>query len=32
MTSNSNASPVLTFTADEWEAFIGGVRDGGFDA
>jgi hypothetical protein len=23
--------PVLTFTAAEWEAFTGGVRDGEFD-
>jgi uncharacterized protein DUF397 len=25
-------SPVLTFRADEWEAFIGGARDGEFDS
>lgn len=24
--------PVITFTAQEWEAFIGGVKDGEFDA
>ncbi len=24
-------SPVLRFTADEWHAFIGGVRGGEFD-
>jgi hypothetical protein len=23
--------PVLTFTKSEWEAFVGGVRDGEFD-
>jgi len=23
--------PVLTFTPIEWEAFVGGVRDGEFD-
>ncbi|MFC0863631.1 DUF397 domain-containing protein [Sphaerimonospora cavernae] len=24
--------PVLAFTASEWDAFIGGVKDGEFDA
>ena len=25
------AGPVLSFTRDEWVAFVGGVRDGDFD-
>jgi Domain of unknown function (DUF397) len=26
-----NASPVLEFTPDEWQAFIAGAKDGEFD-
>lgn len=26
-----NTSPTLTFTRDEWDAFIKGVKDGEFD-
>lgn len=29
--STDAAGPVLRFTADEWIAFVGGVRDGDFD-
>jgi hypothetical protein len=29
--SAQSDSPVLRFTADEWVAFVGGVRDGDFD-
>ena len=29
--SKDPAGPVLEFTAAEWEAFTGGVRDGEFD-
>jgi hypothetical protein len=29
--SKHRAGPVLTFSAAEWEAFVGGVRDGEFD-
>jgi hypothetical protein len=29
--SKDQLGPVLTFTPVEWEAFIGGVRDGEFD-
>jgi hypothetical protein len=29
--SKDGASPVLVFTAHEWEAFIGGARDGEFE-
>jgi uncharacterized protein DUF397 len=29
--SKDKLGPVLTFTADEWKAFLGGVRDGEFD-
>ena len=29
--SKDRGGPVLLFTADEWEAFVGGVRDGQFD-
>ncbi|MDG4762984.1 DUF397 domain-containing protein [Solwaraspora sp. WMMD406] len=29
--SKNPAGPVLIFTADEWDAFVGGARDGEFD-
>ena len=29
--SRDSRGPVLRFTADEWHAFIGGVRNGEFD-
>jgi predicted secreted Zn-dependent protease len=29
--SKSPAGPVLSFTADEWRAFVVGVRDGEFE-
>ena len=29
--SKHPAGPVLTFTPDEWAAFIGGAKDGEFD-
>jgi Domain of unknown function (DUF397) len=29
--SKDRSGPVLTFTPTEWEAFVGGVRDGEFD-
>jgi len=29
--SKNPAGPVLTFTAKEWAAFIGGAKDGEFD-
>jgi hypothetical protein len=29
--SKDPAGPVLHFTADEWRAFLAGVRDGEFD-
>lgn len=29
--SKDPAGPVLTFTAGEWDAFVGGARDGEFD-
>ncbi len=29
--SNDRPGPLLVFTATEWEAFVGGVRDGEFD-
>jgi hypothetical protein len=29
--SKDTAGPVLRFTPDEWDAFVGGVRDGEFD-
>ena len=29
--SRNSAGPVLTFTPDEWHAFLGGVRNGEFD-
>ena len=29
--SKDPGGPVLTFTPDEWRAFIAGVRDGEFD-
>jgi hypothetical protein len=29
--SKDNASPVLVFTAHEWDAFIGGARNGEFE-
>ena len=30
-TKQSGRGPVLVFTADEWHAFVGGVRGGEFD-
>jgi hypothetical protein len=30
-TKDNGTGPVLTFTPQEWRAFIGGVRDGEFD-
>jgi hypothetical protein len=30
--SRDREGPVLRFTADEWDAFLGGVRNGEFDA
>ena len=29
--SKNQTGPVLTFTPDEWAAFIGGAKDGEFD-
>jgi len=29
--SKDRRGPVLTFTAKEWEAFVGGAKDGEFD-
>ena len=29
--SKDKTGPVLTFTPDEWRAFIGGAKDGEFD-
>jgi Domain of unknown function (DUF397) len=29
--SRDSTGPVLTFTPDEWQAFLGGVRNGEFD-
>ena len=29
--SRDSGGPVLTFTPDEWDAFVGGVRNGEFD-
>lgn len=29
--SKNPTGPVLTFTPDEWDAFVGGVQDGEFD-
>jgi hypothetical protein len=29
--SKDRTGPVLTFSRAEWEAFVGGVRDGEFD-
>ena len=29
--SKDSAGPVLRFTPDEWDAFLGGVRNGEFD-
>jgi hypothetical protein len=29
--AKDKASPILLFTAPEWEAFLGGVRAGEFD-
>jgi hypothetical protein len=29
--SKNRTGPVLTFTRDEWRAFIGGTKDGEFD-
>jgi Domain of unknown function (DUF397) len=29
--SKDSASPVLVFTANEWDAFIGGARNGEFE-
>ena len=30
--SKNPSGPMLTFTRTEWEAFIGGAKDGEFDA
>ncbi len=30
-TKDKGAGPILTFTPDEWNAFIGGTKDGEFD-
>ena len=30
--SRHPAGPALVFTAGEWDAFVGGARDGDFDA
>ncbi|MCU7729102.1 DUF397 domain-containing protein [Actinoplanes sp. KI2] len=29
--SKDRTGPVLTFTPDEWKAFVGAVKDGEFD-
>jgi hypothetical protein len=29
--SKNPAGPALVFTRDEWDAFVGGVKDGEFD-
>jgi len=29
--SKDRSGPVLTFTAKEWAAFVGGAKDGEFD-
>ena len=29
--SKNQDGPVLIFTADEWDAFVGGAKDGEFD-
>jgi hypothetical protein len=29
--SKNPTGPVLIFTADEWDAFVGGTKDGEFD-
>lgn len=29
--SNNRSGPVVSFTADEWRAFLAGARDGEFD-
>jgi hypothetical protein len=29
--SKDKSGPALTFTLHEWDAFVGGVRDGEFD-
>ena len=29
--SKDRGGPVLVFTSHEWEAFVGGLRDGEFD-
>jgi hypothetical protein len=29
--SKDPSGPALTFTAEEWDAFLGGARDGEFD-
>jgi hypothetical protein len=29
--SRDSSGPVLSFTSDEWHAFLGGVRNGEFD-
>ena len=31
LVAGTGASPVLTFTHDEWAAFLAGVRNGEFD-
>ena len=30
-TKDRGAGPILTFTAEAWQAFVGGVRRGAFD-
>jgi hypothetical protein len=30
--SKDSEGPVLRFTSDEWQAFLGGVRNGEFDS
>jgi hypothetical protein len=30
--SKDSEGPVLRFTSDEWDAFVGGVRNGEFDS
>ncbi len=29
--TKDRSGPVLTFTREEWEAFVGGAKDGEFD-
>ena len=30
--SKDSAGPILRFTSDEWDAFLGGVQNGEFDS